>query len=163
VTLEALEPFRCEWTRAASDPQPLAYLDSADNRERGGLDVQLEVCIETSLARAERKGETRLSRGNFRHAYWTAFQMLAHHTSNGCNLQPGDLLGTGTQSGPDPKDVGSMLELTAGGKSPVTLLTGEMRSFIEDGDTVIMRAWCERPGYPRIGFGACAGTVVPAA
>lgn len=162
VTLEALEPFRCEWTRAASDPQPLAYLDSADNRERGALDVQLEVCLETAKARAEGKGETLLSRGNFRHAYWTTFQMLAHHTSNGCNLQPGDLLGTGTQSGPDPKDMGSMLELTAGGKSPITLPTGETRSFIEDGDTVIMRAWCERPGYPRIGFGECSGTVVPA-
>jgi fumarylacetoacetase len=162
VTLEALEPFRCEWTRAASDPQPLAYLDSADNRERGALDVRLEVCLETSRARAEGKGETRLSLGNFKHAYWTTFQMLAHHASNGCNLQTGDLLGTGTQSGPNPKDVGSILELTAGGKSPITLPTGETRSFIEDGDTVIMRAWCERPGYPRIGFGECAGTVLPA-
>ena len=162
VTLEALEPFRCKWEREASDPQPLPYLESADNRERGALDVQLEVCLETAKARAQGSGETRLSRGNFKHAYWTAFQMLAHHTSNGCNLQPGDLLGTGTQSGPDPKDVGSILELTAGGKSPVALPTGEMRSFIEDGDTVIMRAWCERPGYPRIGFGDCAGTVVPA-
>jgi len=163
VTLEALEPYRCEWTRDASDPQPLAYLDSPDNRQRGAIDVRLEVCLETSKARAEAKGETRLSLGNFKHAYWTVFQMLAHHASNGCNLQPGDLLGTGTQSGPDPKDVGSILELTASGKSPITLPTGETRSFIEDGDTIIMRAWCERPGYPRIGFGECAGTAAPAA
>ena len=163
VTLEALAPFRCEWTRPASDPQPLPYLDSPDNRARGALDVQLEVCLETAQARAEGKGETRLSRGNFKHAYWTAFQMLAQHASNGCNLQPGDLLGTGTQSGPEPKDMGSMLELTSGGKSPITLPTGEKRSFIEDGDTVIMRAWCERPGCARIGFGACSGTVLPAA
>ena len=162
VTLEALEPFRCPWTRDASEPQPRPYLDSPDNRERGALDVELEVCLETAKARAQGKGEMRLSQGNFRHAYWSAFQMLAHHASNGCNLQPGDLLGTGTQSGPDPKDVGSMLELTSGGKSPVTLPTGETRSFIEDGDTVIMRAWCARPGYPRIGFGDCAATVEPA-
>jgi len=163
VTLEALAPFRCEWTRPALDPQPLPYLDSPDNRARGALDVQLEVCLETAQAKAEGKGETRLSRGNFKHAYWTAFQMLAQHASNGCNLQPGDLLGTGTQSGPDPRDMGSMLELTSGGKAPITLPTGEQRSFIEDGDTVIMRAWCERPGYARIGFGACSGTVLPAA
>ena len=162
VTLEALEPFRCPWTRDASEPQPLPYLDSPVNRERGALDVEPEVCLETAKARAQGKGEMRLSQGNFRHAYWSAFQMLAHHASNGCNLQPGDLLGTGTQSGPDPKDVGSMLELTSGGKSPVTLPTGETRSFIEDGDTVIMRAWCARPGYPRIGFGDCAATVEPA-
>ena len=159
VTLEALEPFRCPWIRDASEPQPLPYLESPDNRARGALDVELEVCLETAKARTQGLGETRLSRGNFRHAYWTAFQMLAHHASNGCNLQPGDLLGTGTQSGPDPKDVGSMLELTMGGKSPVTLPTGETRGFIDDGDTVIMRAWCARPGYPRIGFGECAATV----
>ena len=104
----------------------------------------------------------RLSHSNFRDSWWTVAQMLAHHTVNGCNLQPGDLLGSGTQSGPRPEEAGSLLELTAGGKQPLTLPGGETRTFLEDGDRLTLRAWCERAGCARIGFGAAAGTVLPA-
>ena len=107
-------------------------------------------------------GPKSLACSNLRYAYWTLAQMLTHHTSNGCNLQPGDLLGTGTQSGPTVEESGSMLELTLGGKQPIDLPGGEKRTFIDDGDTVIMRAWCQKPGYPRIGLGECTGTVLPA-
>jgi fumarylacetoacetase len=109
-------------------------------------------------------GETpqSLSRSNFRHAYWSVFQMVTHHTVNGCNLSPGDLFGSGTQSGPTAAEAGSLLELTGGGKNPLTLANGETRSFLDDGDTVIMRGWCEKTGYARIGFGELAGRVLPA-
>jgi fumarylacetoacetase len=103
-----------------------------------------------------------LSRSNFRHSYWTAAQLVAHHTVNGCNLQPGDLLGTGTQSGPAPEEAGSLLELTAGGKQPLALADGETRGFLEDGDSVVLRAWCDRRGAARIGFGEAVGEVLPA-
>jgi fumarylacetoacetase len=103
-----------------------------------------------------------LSRSNYRHAYWTVAQLVAHHTVNGCNLQPGDVLGTGTQSGPAPGEAGSLLELTGGGKQPLTLPDGETRGFLEDGDVVTLRAWCARPGAARIGFGAATGEVLPA-
>jgi fumarylacetoacetase len=163
VTLEALAPFRVEWTRPAGDPQPLPYLESAANRQRGAFDVQLEVWLETERMRAARTGPARLSRSSLRHAYWTVAQLLTHHTVNGCNLQPGDLLGTGTQSGPAPEEAGSLLELSDAGKRPVALPEGEARTFLEDGDTVVLRGWCERPGCARIGFGECRGTVLPAA
>ena len=162
VTLEALEPFRTAWTRPEGDPQPLAYLESAENRARGAFDMNLEVLIESEAMRSSGHGPKSLARSNLRYAYWTLAQMLTHHTSNGCNLQPGDLLGTGTQSGPTVEESGSMLELTLGGKQPIDLPGGEKRTFIDDGDTVIMRAWCQKPGYPRIGLGECAGTVLPA-
>jgi fumarylacetoacetase len=162
VTLEALEPFREAWTRPAEDPQPLPYLESALNRQRGALDIQIEGWIQTEKMRAAGIGPHRLSQSSFKYSYWTMAQMLAHHTSNGCNLMPGDLLGTGTQSGPDVSQAGCFLELTEGGKRPVTLPGGETRTFLEDGDTLIMRGFCERAGFARIGFGACAGTVVPA-
>lgn len=161
VTLEALEPFRTEWTRAEGDPQPLPYLDSPDNRKRGAFDMNLEVLLETAAMRGAGKPPAKLAQSNLRYAYWTLAQMLTHHTANGCNLQPGDLLGTGTQSGPAVEQSGSMLELTLGGKQLIELPGGEKRAFIEDGDTVIMRAWCHKPGYPRIGLGECAGTVLP--
>ncbi|CAN5491500.1 fumarylacetoacetase [soil metagenome] len=163
VTLEALEPFRAPWTRAADDPQPLPYLDSAANRERGGFDMQLEVWLRTDAMRAAGEPATRLMQSNFRDAYWTVAQMVAHHSVGGCNLQPGDLLGSGTQSGPLPGQGGSLLELTQGGREAITLPNGERRTFLQDGDTVVLRARCERAGFRSIGFGDCVGMVMPAA
>ena len=162
VTLEALAPYRTEWTRPEGDPQPLPYLDSPDTRAAGAFDVQLEVWLETERARASGARPARLSRTSLRHAYWTVGQLVAHHTVNGCNLQPGDLIGTGTQSGPAPEEAGSLLELSNGGKQAITLAGGEQRTFLEDGDAVILRGWCERPGAARIGFGECRSTVLPA-
>ena len=162
VTREALEPFRVPFTRPAGDPQPLPYLDSAANRERGQIDIALQVLIQTEAMRAHGLPPAELSRSNFRDAYWSVAQMLAHHSSGGCNLQTGDLLGTGTQSGPQPGQGGSLLELSQGGKQPVSLPGGETRSFLQDGDTVVLRAHCQREGVRRIGFGECRGTVLPA-
>lgn len=161
VTLEALAPYRAAWTRDAADPQPLAYLDDASLRAAGAFDVQLEVAIQTGAMRAAGTPASRVSRSNFRDSYWTVSQLVAHHTVNGCNLQPGDLLGSGTQSGPDASEAGSLLELTAGGKQSISV-GGETRTFLEDGDSVIMRGWAEAPGRPRIGFGEVTGTVLPA-
>jgi fumarylacetoacetase len=162
VTREALEPFRLPFSRPAGDPQPLPYLDSPANRERGQIDIALQVLIETEAMRARGLPPVELSRSNFRDAYWTVAQMLAHHSSGGCNLQTGDLLGTGTQSGPQPGQGGSLLELSMGGKQPVSLPGGETRSFLQDGDRLILRGHCERAGARRIGFGECSGTVLPA-
>jgi fumarylacetoacetase len=162
VTREALEPFRAPFTRPAGDPQPLPYLDSAANRERGQIDIALQVLIQTEAMRAKGLPPACLSRSNFRDAYWTVAQMLAHHTSGGCNLNTGDLLGTGTQSGPGAGQGGSLLELSVGGKQPLALPGGENRAFLQDGDTVILRAHCEAQGARRIGFGECRGTVLPA-
>src|SRR5450830_207335 len=162
VTIEALAPYRAAWTRAAADPQPLAYLDAPGVRDNGAFDVQLEVLLQTAAMRAAGTPPQRLSLGNFRDAYWTVSQLVAHHTVGGCNLRAGDLLGSGTLSGPTPESAGSLLELTAGGKQSLSLNNGETRIFIEDGDTVVMRGWATREGLPRIGFGDVAGTVLPA-
>jgi fumarylacetoacetase len=162
VSLEALAPFRTEWLRAADDVQPLPYLDSVSVRRCGAFDIQLETWIETAAMRAAGAGPTRLSQSNFRHAYWNVAQMLAHHTINGCNLRPGDLLGTGTQSGPDAAEAGSLLELSQGGRQPVGLPGGEQRRFLEDGDEIILRGHCLKPGAARIGFGEVRGRVLPA-
>ncbi len=162
VTLEALAPYRVAWTRDASEPQPLAYLDEPDQRTSGAIELELEAWLETPKMRDAGGEPARLSHTSFRHAYWTIFQMVAHHTVNGCNLQPGDLLGSGTQSGPAPEEAGSLLELAAGGKQPVKLPTGESRTFLEDGDCLILRGWCEKPGAARVGFGECRATVLPA-
>ncbi len=162
VTLEALAPYRIPWTRAATDPQPLAYLDSERLRHSGGLDMYLEVLLETAQMRAAGTTPQRLSTSNFKHSYWSISQMLAHHTVNGCNLEPGDLLGSGTQSGPAPEEAGSLLELTAGGSRPLSLPGGETRTFLADGDRVIFRGWCKRSGSARVGFGEVSGTVIPA-
>ncbi len=162
VTMEALAPFRAPFVRPAGDPQPLPYLDDDDNRTRGALDIALEVWLETPAMREAGTGPQRLMESNFRDSYWTLAQLVAHHTVNGCNLMPGDLLGSGTQSGPDPAQGGSLLELAQGGRQPLQLANGEKRSFLEDGDTVILRGHCERAGFRRIGFGDCAGTVLPA-
>jgi fumarylacetoacetase len=161
VTLEALAPFRTAWRRPAADPQPLQYLDSPNLRTTGAIDIQLEVHLESEAMRRAGFPACRLSRTSFEHAYWTIAQMVAHHTVNGCNLQPGDLLGTGTQSGPEPHEGGSLIELSHGGKQPLTLPNGETRRFLEDGDTIIMRGYCEHPGAARVGFGDLTGRVLP--
>jgi len=162
VTMEALAPFRAPFARDPADPQPLPYLDSATNRERGAIAIGLEVWIQTNQMRTRGESAVRVSASSFADAYWTPAQLLAHHASNGCNLQPGDLMGSGTQSGPNPEQGGSLLELSQGGKTPFALANGEQRTFLQDGDCVILRGHCEAEGARRIGFGDCAGTVLPA-
>lgn len=161
VTLEALEPFRvAAFERPLGDPAPLPYLESPENRRRGGVDVTLEVAIRTARMRDANLAPHRLSRSRMADLYWTLAQMFTHHASNGCNLQPGDLFASGTISGPTRESRGCLLELTMRGSEPVTLPTGEIRKFLEDGDEVIMRGYCERPGTTRIGFGECRGVVI---
>jgi fumarylacetoacetase len=163
VTLEALAPYRVPFSHPADEPQPLAYLDSPANAERGGVDVQLEVRLEAREHRERGIAPDRLSATSFRHQYWTIAQMLTQHTVGGCNLQPGDLLGTGTISGPTPAEAGAIVELSVGGTKDVPLPgIGSQRRFLEDGDTVILRGWCEKPGAARIGFGESRGEVLPA-
>jgi fumarylacetoacetase len=162
VTMAALEPFRVPFVRPEGDPQPLPYLDDADDRARGALDIALEVRLHTAAMRARGEPAVRLSASNATDAYWTLAQLVAHHTVGGCNLQPGDLLGTGTLSGPLPGQGGSLLELTVGGRQRIDLPGGETRGFLEDGDTVELHARCQRPGVRALGFGLCAGTVLPA-
>lgn len=161
VTLEALAPYRVAFNRPADDPQPLPYLDSAANRAAGAFDIQLEVGLQTPQMRAAGQGGASICRTSYRHAYWTVAQMVTHHTVNGCNLQPGDLFGSGTLSGPTLDQAGALIELTQGGKNPVALPNGEQRVYLEDGDAVVFRGWCEKPGAARIGFGECWGTVLP--
>ncbi len=164
VTLDALEPFRVSTPgRPAGDPQPLPYLSGESDRARGAFDVQMEVHLQTAQMRVAGEPPVRLSHAGLKHLYWTPAQMLTHHTSNGCPLRPGDLLATGTVSGPDDSARGCLLEITGRGARPLTLPSGETRAFLEDGDEVILRAWCEKPGYPRIGFGECRGRILPAA
>jgi fumarylacetoacetase len=162
VTLEALAPFRVPFARAAGEPAPLPYLDAPQLRARAGIDIRLEVWLESAQMRAAGTAATRLSASSFADSWWTVGQMLTHHSVNGCNLCPGDLIGTGTQSGPLPQEAGSLLELTAGGRTALTLPSGEQRTFLEDGDRVRLRGYCERAGYVRIGFGEAVGTVLPA-
>ncbi len=166
VSLEALAPFRLPFERPADEPQPLAYLESAGNRAQGVLDVRLEVLLQTARQRGKGQPGTRVSHTSFRHQYWTLAQMVTQHTVGGCNLQTGDLLGTGTISGPQPQEAGAMVELTKGGREPITLTHAdgvtEQRAFLQDGDAVILRGWCEAPGRVRIGFGECRGEVLPA-
>jgi len=162
VTLEALEPYRTAFVRPSEDPQPLPYLSSEANSQRGALDVQLTVAIQTEKMRAEGKAAEQITRTSYRHAYWTMAQLIAHHTVNGCDLQPGDLLGTGTLSGPTMAEAGALLEITEGGKKPLSLSNGETRTFLLDGDAVVFAGWCEKPGAARIGFGECRATVLPA-
>ncbi|AGU47236.1 fumarylacetoacetase [Variovorax paradoxus B4] len=162
VTMEALAPYRQAWTRPANEPQPLGYLDSHANRESGAIDIRLEVWLESEKARNDGSGPSRLSRTSFRHQYWSVAQMVAHHTVGGCSLNPGDLFGSGTISGPGPGEAGAIIELTRAAQDPVTLANGEQRGFLEDGDAVLLRGWCEKPGHARIGFGESRGTVLPA-
>jgi fumarylacetoacetase len=161
VTLEALEPFRVPAaTRPRGDPAPLPYLNSPGQAAHGGFDVTVEVYLVSARMRGEGHAPMRLSRGRVADLYWTPAQMLAHHTSNGCNLQPGDLFASGTVSGPSKENRGCLLELTWRGAEPLSLPTGETRTFLEDGDEVIMRGYAERTGAVRIGFGECRGLVL---
>ncbi|MBN0988674.1 fumarylacetoacetase [Amphritea pacifica] len=162
VTNEALLPYRTAFKRDVADPQPLSYLSSRKNSEEGALDIRLEVLLQTQQMRHHNQEPAKLSESNFVYSYWTVAQMVAHHTVNGCNLRPGDFFGSGTQSGPEHEQGGSLLELSCGGKEPVTLPNGEQRTFLEDGDTVVMRGYCEKEGAARIGFGEVASTVLPA-
>ncbi len=162
VTLDALAPFRVPFSRAAGEPQPLPYLDSAANREAGAISIDMEVWLQTARMRADGHAGDRLCTSNAADAYWTVAQLVAHHTVNGCNLREGDLLGSGTLSGPLPEQAGSLLELTLGGKQRMTLSNGETRGFLDDGDSIILKADCQRDGFRRIGFGECRGTVLPA-
>ena len=163
VTMEALAPFRAPLRRPAGDPDPLPYLNDANDRAQGLLDIELEVWLQTAAMREAGAPAVRLSSGNASDAaYWTPAQLLAHHTVGGCNLQPGDLLGSGTLSGPGAGQAGSLLELSGGGKQPLQLPNGETRTFLVDGDTVTLRGYCQREGARRIGLGVCSGTVLPA-
>ncbi len=163
VSLQALAPFRVPHIRDRDDPPPPDYLRSASNDASGGIDIHLDVWLETASMQARAEPPQRLSSTSFKHSYWTIAQLVAHHTINGCNLRAGDLLGTGTQSGPSAGEAGSLLELSAGGKQPIRVGSSEQRTFLEDGDSVIFRAWCEKPGAARIGFGEARGRVLPAA
>lgn len=162
VTLDALAPFRAPFTRPEGDPEPLEYLDSPANRAQGAISIELEVWLQTARMRQAGHAGDRISQSSYRDAYWTVAQLVAHHTVNGCNLRTGDLFGSGTLSGPRPEQGGSLMELSAGGKRPFTLSNGETRTWLEDGDTVILRGHCQREGFRRIGLGDCRGTVLPA-
>ena len=163
VTMEALAPFRTPaFNRPDGDPQPLDYLNDAANQKFGGLDINLEVYIQTEKMRTENIEPHLLSRSNTKDLYWTVGQMLTHHASNGCNLQTGDLIASGTVSGKEKSERGSMLELSWRGTEPIELPNGETRRFLEDGDEIIMKGYCEREGFRRIGFGECRGRIIPA-
>jgi fumarylacetoacetase len=162
VTPEALAPFRvAQPPRPEGDPRPLPYLWNEVDQGAGAFDVSLEVLLSSAKMREQGMAPMRVAASNMRHLYWTAAQMLTHHASNGCNLQPGDLLGTGTISGPTPGSVGSLLEMTEGGRKPLLLTSGEQRTFLEDGDEVILKAHAARDGFASIGFGECRGRIVP--
>jgi fumarylacetoacetase len=160
VTAAALAPFRtAAFTRPAGDPAPLPHLLAPPDQAAGGLDITLEVYILSTKMREEGTQPFLLSRGSFAQVYWTVAQMVAHHTSSGCNLEIGDLMGSGTVSGPEPESWASLLELSKGGREPIALPTGETRRFLEDGDEVIFRGYCERAGFARIGFGECRAVI----
>jgi fumarylacetoacetase len=163
VTMEALAPFRAAaFARPEGDPAPLDYLASDENEKQGGIDINLEVYIASQKMRDENVAPMLVSRSNMKDLYWTIGQMLAHHASNGCNLQAGDLMATGTVSGREKSERGCLLEMTWRGTEPIELPTGEQRRFLEDGDEVIMKGYCEREGFRRIGFGECRGIILPA-
>ncbi len=163
VTAEALAPFHTKaFARPDGDPAPLPYLDDPDDRASGGLDISLEVYLSTETMRRAGTAPLRITRTSAAWLYWTVAQMVAHHTCNGCNLAIGDLMGTGTISGPDKPNLGSLLELTLRGSEPLTMPSGEKRGFIEDNDEILFRGFCEKPGYARIGFGECRAVVLPA-
>ncbi len=162
VTMEALAPFRVQATRPPGDPAPLRYLYSGADRAAGAIAITLEVYLRTAIMRERGMDPHKLSRAAFETMYWTPAQFIAHHTSNGCNLRPGDLLASGTVSGPGEDERGCLLELTRRGSRPLKLPSGEERAFLADGDEVIFRGWCEREGFVRIGFGECRGVVLPA-
>jgi len=163
VTRQALEPFRAVWDRNQNEPQPLPYLESEQNRQHGAIKIFLEAFLLTAKMKEQNQAPQKISSSEFSQAaHWTVSQLITHHASNGCNLNAGDLLGTGTLSGKTPEQAGSLLELSQGGKTPLELANGEIRSFLEDGDTVIFKAYCESEGAVRIGFGECRSEILPA-
>jgi len=163
VTPDALEPFRrSAFARPATDPAPLPHLRSVVDQARGAFDITLEVWLSSARMREAGVAPCRVSRASFADMYWTPAQLVAHHTSNGCNLRPGDLLASGTVSGPTPESRGCLLERTWRGAEPLTLPGGERRAFLEDGDEVILRGYCEAEGAVRIGLGECRGVVTAA-
>jgi fumarylacetoacetase len=163
VTLEALEPYRVPaFMRDEGDPAPLPYLTSDANRLHGGFGIVVEAWLQSQRMRQQHIQATRLSRADAGSLYWTLAQLVTHHTSNGCNLQPGDLLASGTISGPEKSNRGCLAELTWRGSDPVALPSGETRRFLEDGDEVTLKAYAVRDGWPRIGFGSCSGLIKPA-
>jgi fumarylacetoacetase len=162
VTMEALAPYRSNFTRPETDPQPLPHLSSEQNTQNGGLDIDLSCFIQTQAMFENKQQMAQLSKSNFKYSYWTPAQLITHHASNGCAMRSGDLLGSGTQSGPTYEEAGSLLELSKGGKTPIDLPNGEKRTFLEDGDSIIMRASCSKEGAVRIGFGEVVATVLPA-
>jgi fumarylacetoacetase len=160
VTLEALAPFRCPaFARPADDPHPLPYLFDEPDQRSGGFAIEVEMHLRSAKMRRDKLPAQRVSRGSFRDSYWTLAQIVAHQSSNGCNLQPGDLLGSGTLSGTAPDSLGSMMELSQGGKTALPLAGGETRTFLEDGDEVVERGRCEASGYRSIGLGEALGRV----
>jgi fumarylacetoacetase len=162
VTAEALAPFHTfAQPRPEGDPKPLPYLYAETDQLQGGLSIELEVLIATAKMREQGTARHRLSRVNFNTMYWTPAQMIAHHASNGCNLEPGDLLASGTVSGPNSDSLGSLLEISQGGREPIALPSGETRTFLEGGDEVIFRGRCADPGFRTIGFGECRGVISP--
>lgn len=163
ITMEALAPYRVPaFQRHEDDPPPLPYLDDRDENAVGGIDLRMEAYLSSKAMRDGNIAPLRLSQGNLRTLYWTPGQLVAHHASNGCNLRTGDLIGTGTVSGPDAGEQGCLLEITRRGSDPLCLPTGETRTFLEDGDEVILRGFCEKDGFARIGLGECRGIVLPA-
>jgi fumarylacetoacetase len=163
VTPDSLESYRVPLPpRPEADPQPLPHLQSTEDARRGGFDISLEVHLESEMMRSRGIPPVLVSRGNFRDMYWTLAQMIAHHTSNGCNLRPGDLIASGTVSGPERESRGCLLERTSRGAEPLELPSGETRAFLEDGDEVILRGWCGGQGGTRVDFGECRGRVLGA-
>jgi len=163
ITPEALAPFRREQAaRPEGDPSPLPYLWNESDQRNGAFDIELQVFLVTAGLREQGRPPHRLATSNALHLYWTIAQLITHHTSNGCNLRPGDLVGTGTIGGPDLTATGSLLELSNGGKEPIALESGEKRTFLEDGDEIVFRAHGRRDGFASIGFGDCRATILPA-
>jgi fumarylacetoacetase len=164
VTAAALAPYRTRaFERPQGDPAPLPHLTAAQDQESGGLDIVMEAFLLTAKMRDAGAAPFRLSRGSFADIYWTVAQMVAHHASNGCNLEAGDLMGSGTVSGPDRASWASLLELTQRGKEPIALPDGETRFYLEDGDEIIFRGHCAKAGFARLGFGECRAVIAPAA
>jgi fumarylacetoacetase len=161
VTREALEPYKLPFSRPATDPQPLPYLMNEATSQGGAYDIRLRALLSTEQSRAAKHPPALLAHSNLSHAYWTLSQLITHHTVNGCNLQPGDLIGTGTMSGPNPDQALSFNELSAGATRAVALPWGQERKFLEDGDEVILQAECIKQGYPRLNFGQATGKILP--
>ena len=163
MTAEAFAPFHTTaFARPEGDPALLPYLDDADDRAHGGLDISLEIYMSTEVMRRAGTAPARIAQTSAAWLYWTVAQMVAHHTCNGCDVTVGDLMGTGTISGPEKANLGSLLELTMRGTEPLALPSGEKRGFVEDGDEIVFRGFCEKPGHARIGFGECRAVILPA-